>query len=141
MITPQLPDIEAGMIKFLRGKTTAGPSVMDLPKRTTKAPYILVSWEGDIQEQHNTVMPTARISMDVFGRTPGQARYIARQIREALLTPGDATGGISAQVTYYDEEEERDRTINLSGARLESGPREGPDEPERIITTYLVTYY
>jgi len=141
MISPALPDIQAGMIKFLRGKTLAGPSVLDLPKRATKAPYVLVTWEGDIQEQHNTVMPTARITTDAFGRTPRQARYIARQIREALLTPGDATGGIRAAVTYYDEEEEENRTINLSGARLESGPREGPDESERIITTYLVTYY
>jgi hypothetical protein len=141
MISPALPDIQAGMIAFFMGKTTAQNNVLDLPKRATKPPYLLITWEGDIQEQHNTVMPTARITTDAFGRTPRQARYIARQIREALLTPGDATGGVTAQVSYYDEEEERDRTINLSGARLESGPREGPEEPERIITTYLVTYY
>lgn len=141
MITPELPDIQKGMIKFLRGKTLAEGSVMDLPKRVTKAPYITVTWEGDVQEQHNTVVPLGRITVDVFGRTPYQAKYIARQIREALLTPGDSTGGVHAVLSYHEDEEDTDRLITLSGARLESGPREGTEQPERIITTYLVGYF
>jgi hypothetical protein len=131
------------MVKFLKDKTLARDKVWtseEVP-RSAKPPYLVITWEGDIQEQHNTVMPTGRITTDFIGRRPSQARYGARQLREALLTPGDATGGVHAVLTYYEEEEDESRLINLSGATLESGPREGPEEPERMITTYLVTYY
>lgn len=141
MIELVLPDIEAGVIAYLQGKTIAGDSVMDRPGRASRPPYLLCSWEGDIQEQHNTSHPTGRITTEFYGRSPGQAKYGARQVREAFLTPGDSTGGVHEQVRYYDEQEEVYKTITLSGARLESGPREGPDEPHRIITTYLVDYF
>lgn len=141
MIDVVLPDITKGAIAYLKGKTIAGGSVMEVPGRSSRAPYLLVTWEGDIQEQHNTSHPTGRITTEFLGRTPQQARYGARQVREAFLTPGDATGGVHAVVGYHDDEEDVDKFITLSGARLESGPREGPEQRERMITTYLVDYY
>src|SRR5215217_1261133 len=135
------------MVAYLKGKTLAANDVLDADdlqsssRRTLRAPYLLIAWEGDIQEQHNTTHPTGRITTEFYGRTPKQGKYGARQIREALLTPGDSTGGVHAVITYHDDEEDANKTITLSGARLESGPREGPDQRERIITTYLVDYY
>jgi len=139
-ITPVIPDIEAGLIKYLKGKTLAEGTVMRIQGRSTRAPFILVTWEGDIQ-QRDIRVPRARLTTEFWGRTPGQARYGARQIREAMLPPQNVTWGVHAIVTYRDEEEDEDKTITLSGAQLESGPREGPDQRERIITTYLVDYY
>ena len=66
--------------------------------------------------------------------------YLARQVREVMVPPKNVTWGVHAVFTYQDEEEQL-KTITLSGASLESGPREGPDERERVITTYLVDYY
>ena len=140
MIDTQIPDITAGMIAYLRGKTIAGYQVYEVPHRASRAPYILVLWEGDYQ-QSDTRVPRARITIDFYGRTPAQARYGARQIREAMLPPENVTWGVHAVVDYHDEQEDADKQITLSGAQLESGPREGPDQRERIITTYLVDYY
>lgn len=141
MIDLAIPDISAGVIAYLRGKTIAGYSVMEVAGRSSRAPYLLVIWDGDIQ-QSDTRVPRARITVEAFGRHPAQARYLARQVREAIIPPQNVTYGVHAVVNYHDEEEDEDKTITLSGARLESGPREGPDnERERIITTYLVDYY
>ena len=140
MIDTQIPDISKGMITYLKGKTIAGSSVMEVPSRASRAPYLLITWDGDIQ-QLDTRVPRARITVDALGRNPAQARYLARQAREAIIPPENVTWGVHAVVGYRDDEEEEDKTITLSGARLESGPREGPDQRERIITTYLVDYF
>jgi hypothetical protein len=140
VLETQIPELTKGMIAYLKGKTIAGDSVMEVAGRASRAPYHQVTWEGDIQ-QIDTRVPRGRITIDTIGRTPAQARWAARQVREAIIPPQNVTYGVHATLIYRDEEEDRDRTITLSGARLESGPREGPDQRERIITTYLVDYY
>ena len=140
VITPVVPDIQKGIIVYLQGLTDAGDKVMDIPHRSSKAPFIIVTWEGIIQ-QSDTRVPRARITIDVFAQSPSHAKYIARQVREALVPPENVTYGVHAEVQYTDYEEEVPRTIVLSGATVESGPREGPEQRERIITTYLVDYY
>ncbi len=140
MATLVIPDIQQGMIKFLKGKTLVADQVMKVPGRSTKRPYVTVAWEGDIQ-QRDIRVPRARITLEALGATPQQANYIARQLREVMLPPPNVTWGVHAVVSYHDDEEDADRIITLSGAQLESGPREGPDERERQITTYLVDYY
>jgi hypothetical protein len=140
VINVAIPDITAGMIRYLKGKTIAGDAVMEVQGRSSRAPYLLVIWDGDI-EQLDTRVPRARITVEAWGGTVVRARYLARQAREAIIPPANVTYGVHAVVVYFDKQEDQNKAITLSGARLESGPREGPDQRDRIITTYLVDYY
>lgn len=137
--SPSKPDIRRGVIAFLKGKADHLDKVDQSAGRAPRAPYTVIEHGGDIQQSDTRVM-RARVYIHNFGNNPDEARRVAYQCMDAFLPPANVTWGVHATVSYEDEEGNT-RTITLSGAQLESGPREAPESRSRVITSYLVDYY
>jgi hypothetical protein len=138
---PSLPDLRAGVIALLKGdnKTDAGRFVGHESGRNWGRPYTLIEHNGDIQ-QADTRVPRGRIFVHTYGADNVRARRLAYQVRDIMIPPENITWGVHATVTYEDERGEQ-RTIVISGAQHETGPRNAPESANHVITSYLVDYY
>lgn len=134
-----MPDIQRGTAVLLQGRTDAEERCTWAIPRAPSRPRIHVEHAGSIGTQTNLV-ERARIYLHAYGRTPSEARRLAYQARDVILPPGDITDSISERISYEDEEGAT-RTIKFSGAALETGPREAPDDRTRVITSYLIYYH
>lgn len=139
---PSLPNCREAVKEYLKGKTNAGNRVATpgTSGRRPSTPRHIVSHEGSIG-QFDTAIDMARIVIDTYGTTPEEAWYVASQARDTMLPPERGPWGLYAQVTYEDPADKQRRTVTLSGAQLESGPREDPENRSRVITQYLVTCF
>src|SRR5215207_7509376 len=92
---PQIPDIRKGMIAFCKGKSDAGQRVSNRAGRAPKRPFVLIDHDGD-QQQRDIRVPRGRVVIECFGKTAEEARYLAYQLRDAILPPENVTWGVHA---------------------------------------------
>jgi hypothetical protein len=135
-----LPNVLLGSVAFIKGSTTAEARVYPntFPARVTGYPLIVVEHDGS-RETLDVNVEEARIVVTTYARTEEQARRVAYEVRDLFKPPPLQVLGIHA-VEEYEDEFGEEQTITFQGAVLESGPRFGPDDRNRIITNYLVQY-
>jgi hypothetical protein len=127
-------------VALVKGNTTAEARVFPntFPARVTGFPLVVVEHDGS-RETLDVNVEEARIIVTSYGRTEQQARRLAYEVRDLFKPPPLQVLGLHAVVEYEDEFGDL-QEITFQGAVLESGPRFGPDDRNRIITNYLVQY-
>lgn len=134
-----LPNVLLGSVAYLKGQTSAEARVYPntFPARVTGFPLLQVEHDGS-RETLDVNVEEARIVVSAYGRTEEQARKLAYEVRDLFKPPPLQVLGLHHVQEY--EEDGVTKEVTFQGAVLESGPRLGPDDRNRVITNYLVQY-